>query len=86
MEKKPQIPTVISNLRLEKYKEGKCAQILHIGSFTDEGPTIDKIHEFIEKQGGKFDGNKQKHHEIYLSDPRKIAPEKLRTVIRQPFI
>lgn len=86
MEKKPQIPTVISNLQLQKYKEGICAQFLHIGSFADEGPTIDKIHEFIEKQGGTFDGLKQKHHEIYLSDPRKTAPEKLRTIIRQPFV
>jgi len=85
-EKKPEIPKVIDDLRLEKYLEGKAAQIMHLGSFADEAPTIDKIHAFIEEQGGKFDGHKQLHHEIYLSDPRKTAPEKLKTVIRQPFI
>jgi hypothetical protein len=85
-DKKPEIPKAIDNLRLEKYHEGKSAQIMYIGPFKDEAPTIEKIHAFIEGQGGKFDGQKQKHHEIYLSDPRKSAPEKLKTVIRQPFV
>jgi len=84
-EKKPELPDIFSDLRLEKFNEGKSAHILYIGSFKDEGPTIDKVHNFIKSQGGSFDGDKQKHHEIYLSDPRKTAPEKLRTVIRQPF-
>ena len=85
-EKKPDIPKVIDDLRLEEFKEGKAAQIMYFGPFVDEAPTIDKIHAFIEEQGGKFDGHKQLHHEIYLSDPRKTAPEKLKTVIRQPFV
>lgn len=85
-EKKPELPDIFSDLRLEKFNEGKSAHILYIGPFKDEGPTIDKIHDFIKSQGGSFDGHKQKHHEIYLSDPRKTVPEKLRTVIRQPFV
>jgi hypothetical protein len=85
-ENKPEISKTISKLRLEKYKEGKCAQIMHIGPFSEEGPTIDKVHKFIEEQGGVFEGHDQKHHEIYLSDPRRAKPENMRTVIRQPFI
>jgi len=85
-EKNPDIPAVISKLRIENYNEGKCAQILHIGPFSEEGPTVEKIHIFIEAQGGIFDGHVHKHHEIYLSDPRRVKPEKYRTVIRQPFI
>ena len=58
---------------------------MYIGAYKDEGPTIDKIHEHIHDLGGKFEGLSHKHHEIYLSDPRRTAPEKLKTVIRQPF-
>ncbi|MFC4312617.1 GyrI-like domain-containing protein [Steroidobacter flavus] len=64
------------------FEEGKAAQILHIGPFTEEGPTIEKLHAFIESQGAKLAG---KHHEIYLSDIRKAAPAKWKTLIRQPF-
>jgi hypothetical protein len=69
-------------LRFEKFEEGRCAQILHVGPFTDEGPTVERLHAFIEQRGGQLAG---KHHEIYLSDIRRAAPEKWRTIIRQPF-
>lgn len=72
----------LKKLRLEKFTEGKAAQILYFGPYKDEGPTIARLHEFIAEQGGKLSG---KHHEIYLSDPRRTAPSKLRTIIRQPF-
>jgi hypothetical protein len=72
-------------LRLEDYQEGLSAQIMHIGPFADEHPNIMKIHQLIEDNHGTFDGKKQKHHEIYLSDFRKVAPEKMKTILRQPF-
>jgi hypothetical protein len=72
----------LKQLRFEKFTEGKAAQIMYIGAYKDEGPTIARLHEFIAEQGGKLRG---KHHEIYLGDPRRTAPSKLRTVIRQPF-
>ena len=75
-------PAALSKLRFESYQEGEAAQIMHIGPFAGEGPTIAKIHQFIEDNGYALSG---KHHEIYLSDFRKAAPEKLKTVIRQPF-
>ncbi len=84
-EKKSDLPPGFSKLRFETYHEGKAAQILYIGPYADEHPTIIKIHKFIEAQGGTFDGHKQKHHEIYLSDPRRTKPERFKTVIRQPF-
>ena len=72
----------LSKLRLETYHEGLAVQILHIGSYDDEGPTIAKMRqEFMPENGYEPAG---KHHEIYLSDPRKVAPEKLKTVLRQP--
>jgi hypothetical protein len=58
--------------------------VLHIGPYSTEGPTIAALHAFIRDQGYAFDGRKQKHHEIYLGDPRRTAPEKLKTIIRQP--
>jgi hypothetical protein len=71
----------LSKLRLETYHEGLAVQILHIGSYDDEAPTIARMHAFIDENGYEPAG---KHHEIYLSDPRKVAPEKLKTVLRQP--
>ncbi len=72
----------IQNVRLETLDEGKCVQVLHVGSYADEGPILKKLHhEFIPENGFAMTG---KHHEIYLSDPRKIAPEKLKTILRQP--
>jgi len=83
---KPELSELLTKLRFENYNEGKSAQIMHLGPFSEEGPTIDKVHNFIEQQSGKFDGLTQKHHEIYLSDPRRAKPENMKTVIRQPFI
>ena len=72
----------LPKLRLEAYHEGLAVQILHIGPYDDEGPVLDRLHrEFIPQNGYEMRG---KHHEIYLSDVRKVAPEKLRTVLRQP--
>ncbi|MFX0048137.1 MAG: GyrI-like domain-containing protein [Candidatus Hermodarchaeota archaeon] len=85
-EKKPELSPLVLKLRLEKYKEGKVAQIMHIGPYSEEGPTVQRVHDFIKKKGGNFDGQTQKHHEIYLSDPRKANPATMKTVIRQPFI
>lgn len=72
----------LAKVRHERFVEGRCAQILHIGPFTAEGPTVERLHAYIEEQGGKLAG---KHHEIYLSDIRRAAPAKWRTLIRQPF-
>ena len=69
-------------VRFEPFKEGKAAQVLHIGPFSEEGPTIEKVHSFIESNGNRRTG---KHHEIYLNDIRRAAPEKWRTVVRQPM-
>ena len=85
-EKKPELSHLLPKLCLEKYNEGKSAQIMHLGPFSEEGATIDKVHAYIKEQGGTFEGLANKHHEIYLSDPRKSKPEKMRTVIRQPYI
>ncbi|NTV30385.1 hypothetical protein HGA91_00190 [candidate division WWE3 bacterium] len=76
----------ISKLRFESFDEGVAAQIMHLGPFSEEGPTIKKVHEFITELGSEFNGHKQKHHEIYLSDIRRVAPEKMKTIIRQPFL
>ncbi len=75
-------PAGLSKIRLENYHEGLSAQIMHIGPFSEEGPTIERIHTFIEDEGYRIKG---KHHEIYLNDFRRTAPEKLKTVIRQPM-
>ena len=71
----------LGGLRFERFREGKSAQILYLGPYADEGPTITRMHAFIRESGYVPEG---KHHEIYLGDPRRSAPEKLKTVIRQP--
>jgi hypothetical protein len=68
-------------VRLERLAEGRSAQIMHVGPYATEAPTIEQLNAFIAKQGLRRRG---KHHEIYLSDPRRIAPEKMKTIIRQP--
>ena len=73
----------ISKIRFESFHEGSSAQIMYFGPFLDEGPTIQKIHEFIRKNECTLTG---KHHEIYLSDPRRVTSEKLKTVLRQPMV
>ena len=69
-------------VRFQAFSEGKVAQILHIGPFSEEGPTIEKLHAFIEQSGSQRIG---KHHEIFLSDIRRAAPEKWKTIVRQPM-
>jgi hypothetical protein len=71
----------LSKVEFAAFQEGRAAQILHVGPFSEEGPTIQKLHDFIRAQGLKLAG---KHHEIYLSDTRRAAPEKWKTIIRQP--
>ncbi len=75
----------LGSARLERYAEGLAAQVLYVGPYSDEGPTISRLHAYIHELGGRFDGQRQKHHEIYLGDPRRTPPEKWRTIIRQPF-
>jgi hypothetical protein len=74
--------TALGRLRLERFAEGLAAQVLHVGPYSAEGPTIASLHGFIAEQGRELAG---KHHEIYLGDPRRSAPEKLKTIIRQPM-
>jgi hypothetical protein len=74
-------PPALARLRLESFKEGRCAQILHVGPFSEEGISVAKLHQYIAGHGEV----RGKHHEIYLSDIRKAAPEKWKTVIRQPM-
>jgi hypothetical protein len=68
-------------LRFESYSEGAAAQVLHVGPYADEGPTIEKLHDSIAERGLELRG---RHHEIYLSDPRRVDPARLKTIIRQP--
>ena len=77
--KKP-LPAM-DKLRLERCTEGRCAQILHVGPFSEEGPTIERLHQFIAARAER----RGKHHEIYLSDIRRAAPQKWKTIIRQPM-
>jgi len=72
----------ISKVGFEGFKEGKAAQIMHIGPFSEEGLNIQRIHQKIIEIGGKLSG---KHHEIYLSDVGRVEPAKMRTVLRQPY-
>ena len=71
----------LERLRLESLDEGLSVQIMHIGTYAEEGPTIQRLHEFAR---GRFFELKGKHHEIYLSDQRKVKAEKMKTVVRQP--
>lgn len=72
---------LVDQARLETYQEGMSVQILYFGAYADEGPTIARMHEFIRSSGYATNG---KHHEIYLGDARRNAPENLKTIIRQP--
>ncbi len=75
-------PVALSKIRFKSFSEGKAAQTMHLGPFSEEGPTIERIHDFIKENGFNPVG---RHHEIYLSDIRKAAPEKWKTIIRQPI-
>ncbi len=75
--------SALPRLRFGTYAEGLSAQLMHIGPYSAEAENIQRLHDFIHANGHSFDGKQQKHHEIYLSDPNKSAPEKLKTIIRQ---
>jgi hypothetical protein len=71
----------LPRLRIENFEEGRCAQILHVGPFSEEGPAIERLHAHIEARTGL----RGKHHEIYLTDIRRADPSRWKTVIRQPM-
>ncbi len=78
--------TDFSSVEFLTLDEGLCVQCMHIGSYDDEPKTVALMHEYMSSQGYSLDLSSERlHHEIYLSDPRKCAPEKLRTVIRHPI-
>lgn len=78
--------TDFSKVEFLQVDEGLCVQCMHIGSYDDEPTTVELMHQFMSEQGYELDINDiRRHHEIYLSDARKVAPEKLRTVIRHPI-
>jgi hypothetical protein len=80
--RKAKNPASLDLVHLESYHEGLSVQIMHIGSYDDEGPILAQMHsDFIPNNGFVENG---KHHEIYLSDPRRVAPDKMKTVLRQP--
>jgi hypothetical protein len=80
--KKKKNLAALPKVRFESFKEGPSAQIMYIGPFSAEGPTITKIHSHIQNNGHALSG---KHHEIYLNNPATTTPEKLKTIIRQPM-
>ena len=81
--KKPDLD--LSKARLVKFDEGLCVQIMHRGAYDDEPASIEKMQKFARENGYIEDfSDTRRHHEIYLSDPRRCAPERLRTVIRIP--
>ncbi len=71
----------VAQVKLETLREGRCVQMLHVGAYSDEGPTMDAMLAFARANRLKFTG---RHHEIYLSDPRRVKPAKLRTILRHP--
>jgi len=75
------IPDVAGRVRVERFDEGLCVQLMHHGPYAVEGPSVVRLHGFAAARGLRLRG---RHHEIYLSDPRRAAPEKMRTVLRQP--
>jgi hypothetical protein len=77
-----QYSDAVQRVRLERFAEGAAAQVMHVGPYASEGPTIQKLHDFITEQDYVRAGM---HHEVYLSDPRRAAPEKLKTILRQPI-
>ena len=72
----------LAKIKFESFSEGRCAQTLHIGPFSEEGPTIERIHAHIWQNGAELAG---KHHEIYLTDIRRAKPTNWKTIIRQPM-
>ncbi len=80
--RKKKNPAALDKIRFENLHEGKSAQIMHLGPYSTEAPNIQKMHDAIKAAGHELSG---KHHEIYISNPQKTAPEKLKTVLRQPM-
>jgi hypothetical protein len=78
-------PALIDKIRFASYDEDRSAQVMYIGPYSGEGPTIMELHEFIKQNGGKLVETNKHHHEIYFSDPRRVDPSKLKTIIRQPY-
>lgn len=76
-------PAALTAVRFETFSEGSAAQTMHVGPFSEEGPTIQRVHDFIEQAERRRAG---KHHEIYLKDIRKAEPAKWKTVVRQPMV
>jgi hypothetical protein len=74
-------PAALSKVRFEAFYEGLSVQIMYIGPYAEEKSTIEKMHRFAEEQGYRLRG---KHHEIYIGDPNRTSPERLKTVLRQP--
>ncbi len=78
---------MLSKARLAHFEEGLCVQTMHIGPYTTEPPTIERMREFMKENGLKDNvGPNGKHHEIYLSDPRRVSPDKMKTVLRHPVL
>jgi hypothetical protein len=74
-----------SRLRLDSFEEGPCVQVMHIGPYSTEPATLERMHAFMQENGYQdMVGRGEKHHEIYIGDPRRAAPEKLKTVLRHP--
>ncbi len=78
-------PPSLDKLRFEIYDEGRAAQVMYEGPYSNEGPTILGLHKFIKEQGGALEETNKHHHEIYINDARRTDPSKLKTIIRQPF-
>ena len=76
-------PPALARLRLARFHEGSAVQVLHVGPYSAEAPTIERLHAFAREHGYQLRG---RHHEIYLGDPRRSAPARLRTVLRQPIV
>jgi len=74
-------PEALDRVRFREFEEGLSVQVMHIGPFSEEGPTVTRLHDFAADNGYRLRG---KHHEIYLSDPRRAKPEKMKTVLRHP--
>ena len=78
--KEPDNPA-LAGVRLNQFVEGRAAQLLHVGAYADEAPAIQRLHDFVAGESFSLAG---KHHEIYLNDPGRTPPEKLKTILRQP--
>jgi hypothetical protein len=72
----------LAHMRFEAFSEGRAVQVLHAGPYSEERSTIERLHAFMEQRGWRANG---RHHEIYLTDPVRTAPERSRTILRQPF-